>query len=172
MNELFLIAEIKAVYNSQGYLSLISFTDFPDRFFKLKEVFIDVFGAKKLFEVELVENIKGNFIIKLKNFDSFDEVEAFVGKRIYVKTEESVKLPAFTFFVHDLVGSKVYINSKFFGSLVDVLNLPANDVYVLNDTEGKEILFPAVKKFIKNFDADKKILELEVEEDFFNENEN
>ena len=172
MDDLFLIAEVKAVFNSRGYLSIISFTDFPERFFKLKEVYIDVFGTKKLFEVEAAENIKGNFVLKLKNFDSTDDVEAFIGKRIYVKPEDSVELPEDTFFVHDLIGSKVLVNSKFFGSVVDVLNLPANDVYVIKTDDGKEIMFPAVKRFIKNFNAEEKILELEVEEDFFNENEN
>ena len=172
MDELFLIAEVKAVYNSQGYLSIISFTDFPNRFFKLKEVYIDVFGARKLLEVEAVKNVKENFVIKLKNFDSAEEAEIFVGKRIYVKPEHSIKLPDDTFFLHDLIGSKVYVNSKFFGSVVDVLNLPANDVYVIKDSEGKEIMFPALKKFIKNFNAGEKILELEVEEDFFIEDEN
>lgn len=172
MDDLFLIAEVKAVFNSRGYLSIISFTDFPDRFFKLKEVYLDVFGAIKLIEVESVENIKGNFVLKLRNFDSADEVEAFVGKRIYVKSEDSINLPVDTYFVHDLIDSKVYVNSKFFGSVIDVLNLPANDVYVIKNPDGKEIMFPAVKKFIKNFNAEEKILELEVEEDFFNEDEN
>lgn len=171
MSEFFLIAEVKAVYNSKGYLSLISFTDFPDRFYKLKEIFIDVFGGRKQLDVEAVENIKGNFVLKIKNFDSADEAGIFVGKRIYIKPEDIVKLPADTFFVHDLIGSKVFINSKFFGSLVDVLNMPANDVYVITSSDGKEIMFPAVKKYIKYFNADKKILELEVEEDFFDEDE-
>jgi len=172
VNDFFLIAEIRAVYNSRGHLSIISFTDFPDRFFKLKEVYIDVFGAKKLFEVEHVENIKGNFVLKLKNFDSVEDVEVFIGKKIYVKPEDSVKLPEYTYFIHDLIGCKVFINSKFFGSLVDVLNLPANDVYVIKGAEGNEIMFPALKKYIVSFNAEEKILNLEVEEDFFDEDEN
>ncbi|KAB2844183.1 MAG: 16S rRNA processing protein RimM [Melioribacteraceae bacterium] len=171
MNEFFLIAEVKAVYNSRGYLSLISFTDFPDRFYKLKEIFIDVFGGRKQLEVEAVENVKGNFVLKIKNFDSADEAEIFVGKRIYIKPEDSVKLPADIFFVHDLIGSDVFINSKFFGSLVDVLNLPANDVYVIKNSEGKEVMFPALKKFIKSFDTENKKLVLDIDEDFFDEDE-
>lgn len=93
----------------------------------------------------------------------------FSRKKIYVDSENKVSLPNDTYFIHDLVGSKVFINNEFYGSLKDVLNMPANDIYVIHDAENNEILFPALKKYIKSFDADKKVLILEIEESFFDE---
>ena len=42
----------------------------------------------------------------------------------------------------------------------DVWKLPSNDVYIIEDTNKKDILIPAIKEYIKFFDPLKKRLEL------------
>jgi len=71
-----------------------------------------------------------------------------------------VKLADDTYFIHDLIGSGVLRDSVLLGHIEDVLTLPSNDVYVVKDLNGRRILIPAVKDFVKSFDAERKILEL------------
>ena len=80
-------------------------------------------------------------------------------------------MSSFEFYIHDLIGSKVYLENEFFGELIEVLQLPANDVYVVNSKEGKEVLVPAVKKIIKSFDSANKILIISSDFDYL-EDEN
>ncbi len=160
MDDLFLIAEIKAVHGSNGFVFIDSFSDFDNRFFELKSVIIEIFGSRKEFFIEGVQEVKNRITIKLKGFDSGEEVLQLIGKKVYVDNDHSVKLSKDTFFIHDLIGSKVFSESTSLGSIIDVLVLPANDVFVVQDEKGKRILIPAVKDFIKDFDVALKRLEL------------
>jgi len=88
-----------------------------------------------------------------------------------VDEEDVVKLPEDVFFVHDLIGSKVYRNNSLFGTVKDVLSFPANDVYVIEGENGEEKLIPAVRSFVESFDPEKKILVLKPGEDLYEDDE-
>jgi 16S rRNA processing protein RimM len=169
--EYFLIARIKSVYGKNGSVKIISYSDFPQRFYGLKKVYIDFFGSKKEFLVERVEQVKGSFIIKFKNFNNDAESGVLTGKEIFVDEENLVKLPENYFFIHDLVGSRVLRNNEEFGIISEVLSLPANDVYVVQSVQGKEVLIPAVADFIESFDAGKKLLILKTGKELYEEDD-
>lgn len=172
MDNFFLIAEIKAVHGSNGLVLIDSFSDFSERFFKLKSVFIELFGLKKEFFVENVIEVGGRIALKFKNFNSAEDVKILIGKRIFVEEKNSIKLSKDTYFVHDLIGSEVFRNSKLIGHVEDVLAYPANDVYLIKDLAKKNIMVPAVKDFIKSFEPGKKILELVDDCDLLYDDEN
>jgi len=138
----------------------------------LSEVYIDFFNNKKLFFVENVEQHNNNFTIKFRNFDSDKDVGILLGKDIFVDEEHLVKLPADHFYIHDLVGSRVVRNEMEIGVIKDVLKYPANDIYVVIDSTGKEILIPAILDYIDNFDSVNKILKLKPGEELYDDDEN
>ena len=160
MDDFFLIAEVVGFADDSGNLILRSFSDFPDRLNKLTTVFIDVFGAYREFIVEKCLSADNEIVIKFKNFDNADDAGFLIGKKIFVHEKDVVTLPEDTYFVHDLVGSSVFREEKFFGKLVNVISLESNDVYIIENTEGKEILVPALKEYIKYFYATEKKLVL------------
>jgi 16S rRNA processing protein RimM len=160
VDDFFLIAKIVSVVGKDGFLKILSYSDFPERFFSLDKVFIDFFGEKKLFLVEKVtsRSPKSGIFLKFKGFDTEKDARVLVGKNVFVDRNNLVKLPEGYFFIHDLIGSRVFRNEKKFGVLRDVLVYPSNDVYVIEDTGGNEVLIPAVKDYIESFDPVKKIL--------------
>jgi len=184
VNEYFLIAKIVSVYEKprimqgksafgsarEGFVKIFSYSDFPERFFNLKRVYIEFFDEKKEFYVERVEKIKDYFLLKFKNFDTNNDANVLVGKEIFVDNENLVKLPDNYFFVHDLISSSVFRNNKFFGKIKDVLSYPANDVYVIENS-GEEILIPAIPDYIESFDPEKKILVLKPGDDLYENDE-
>ncbi len=172
MDDLFLIAEVKAVIGSNGFVLIDSFSDFSERFFKLQNVVIEFFGADKEFFVEDVKRSGDNFALKFKGIDSEDDAKMFLRKKIFIDKKNSVKLSENTFFIHDVIGCKVFRNSEFIGYVKDVLILPANDVYVIENADQKEILLPAVKDYIKEFDSELKTLVLVPDCDLLYDDEN
>ncbi|HKI78919.1 MAG TPA: ribosome maturation factor RimM [Ignavibacteriaceae bacterium] len=171
MSDFFLIAKIASVYGKNGFVKIITFSSFPDRFQKLGKVFIDFFDDKKEFFVEKVIKQKDFFILKFKNFDNDGDVTVLVGKKIFVDENNLVKLPEGYYFIHDMIGCRVFRNETEFGTLKDVLNFPSNDVYVIESAEGNEILIPAVADYVEGFDQDKKILLLKPGEDIYEDDE-
>ena len=170
--DFFLIAEIISVFDSKGSVLINSYSDFDERFFSLNKIYIDVFGSMKEFFVEDFKILGKNLLLKLKNFDSDKDVEFLVGKKIFVDPENAVALPDNTYFIHDLIDCEVYREDKFFGFVRDVLRLPGNDVFVINSENGKEILIPAVKEFIKSFNSELNRLELTKATEIFDDDQN
>ncbi len=158
MSDFFLVAEIKSAYKKKGFVSLISHVNNPELLLNLDNIFIEVFGDYKEFFIEKAEKIKSNFYLKLKNFDTEETIQFLVGKKIFIKADKNNKPDEDVYYVRDLVGSVVLRNDERFGEVIDVLFLPANDVYVIRNAEKKEVLIPAVKDYIESFDPDKKIL--------------
>jgi 16S rRNA processing protein RimM len=158
--DFFLIAEVKVVVDTSGYVSVLPFSDFPEQFGRLKKVYIDVFGAKRIFFVEDVFLNGKHVSMKFKNIDSEKDAKYLVGAQIYIDKASAAKLDENTFYIHDLINCKVVFHNEFFGTLVDVMRLPANDVYVIQHKDGKEILIPAVSEFIDSFNDELKELKL------------
>ncbi len=171
MKDFFLIAKVVSVYGREGFVRISSFSDFPERFFSLQKVYIDFFEDKKEFFVQKIGKHKDDFLLKFQNFDNDKDVELLIGKEIFVDSDNVVKLPENYFFIHDLIGSKVFRNETEFGIIKDVLTYPANDVYVI-DNNGKDILIPAVLQYIESFDSENKILVLKPGGDIYEDDEN
>lgn len=169
MTDFYLIAKISSLYKSDGSVKITSYSDFPERFYNLNKVFIDFFGKYKEFIVESISEHKGSFVLKFKNFDSKEHSSDLLDKNIFVTKEELVALPEDTYFVHDLVGSIVYQGITVLGRIIDVYNLPANDVYVVEKEDGEELLIPAVSEFVERFDLNNKALYLVPGKDLYDE---
>ena len=171
MSDFYLIATVTSVSGKNGAVKIISYSDYPERFFYLSKVYIDFFGEKKLFFVERVKQNKNFFTLKFKNFNSEQDSEILVGKEIFVDEENLVRLPENNFFIHDLIGSRVIKGDKELGVIKEVFQYPANDVYVIEDRSGKEFLLPAILRIIESFDSAKKILKLKPGEDLYEDDE-
>ena len=132
------------------------FTDFPEHLYKLKKVYVDFFNDKKEFKIEKVETSGNKYRVKFENFNDALDTEILLGKNIFIEEKDLAKLPDNQYFIHDLIGSIVLRNNVEIGKITDVLSFPANDVYVIKDSHGNEILIPAVNDYVENFDRIKR----------------
>lgn len=63
--------------------------------------------------------------------------------------ENAVKLKKDEYFIADLIGMKVSTDEgEELGTLSDVMQTGANDVYVISMTDGEEVLIPAIRDCI------------------------
>ena len=171
MSEFFLIAEIISEFRKDGSVILKSYTDFPQHFFDLEKIFVDYFGNKKELSIEFVEEINNSIVVKFDKFNDREDVQFLIGKKLYVDSKNLYELPDSSYYLHDLIGSEVYRDSLFFGKLVDVLNIPGNDVYVIENNDGKQIMIPGVEEYFENIDIDNRKLFLSEESEIFNYDE-
>lgn len=163
----YLIARIDQLYGKDGFVSLNLFTDYPERFFDLKKVYIDFWGDKKTFHIENVKDVKGRILIKLNNFSTPRELEVLLGREVFVTEENVIQLPEDHFFVHDLIGSEVIIGEERYGIVKDILKTKANDVLVILTGDKEEKMIPFVLNYIEKFDAARKKLVLNISKEFF-----
>ena len=94
-------------------------------------------------------------IFKFKWFDNINDVEIYKGNDLLVTRENAVKLGPDENFIADLIGLSVVTDEgENLGVLKDVMQTGANDVYVVERQNGKELLLPAIKQCILNVDLD------------------
>lgn len=171
MGEYYLIAELKSVYDTNGFIRIKSYSDYPERFFKLNKVYIEVFGGKKEFFVDQVKKINDFFVLRFRNFNNEKDVSFLIGAKVYIETEDLIKLSENEFFVHDIIGCRAFRNNEYLGEVIDVLMMPANDVYVIRNEKGEEILIPAVADYVESINPSEKLVVLKPGDSIYDNDE-
>lgn len=171
MREYYLIAKILSASGNEGFVNIDLLTDFPGHLFNLKRIYIDFFDSKKEFIIDKVKSLNSSFLIKFRNFNNEKDIDVLVGKDIFIDEEDLTELPEGQYYIHDLLGSIVLRNNVEIGTIRDVLSLPSNDVYVIEEADGSEILIPAVYDYVESFNSEKKILLLKPGEELYDSDE-
>ncbi len=157
------IGKIVNTHGVSGNVKVIPLTDDPKRFDDLDWVFVEKNGVLKKHTIKDVKYTKGFILLKLSDIDTIEEAEHFRDCFILVDRENAVKLPADTYFICDIIGSTVYNeNGKELGKLTDVLKTGSNDVYVIKNELGKELLLPALKSVVTSVSIEDKRIDVTV----------
>ena len=134
---------------SRGEVKVFPTTDDVNRYKDLKEVFLDTGKGRILMELEQVKFHKNMVIVKFKGYDNINDIEMYKGKDLLISREHAVSLAPDENFIIDLIGLKVVTDEgKDFGTVKDILQTGANDVYMIDGNDGKEYLFPSIKECI------------------------
>ena len=157
MNEYFLIAKITSS-GKDGFVKTDLILGISGCLDRLKIVYLDFWGKKKKFFIEDISRQKKSFYLKFKNFDSDRDIQTLIGREVFTKDKNDLKLPDGRFFIKDLIGSEVFRDGIRVGSVKDVFESPANDVLEIINSEGREILLPFVLEYFENVDPERKIL--------------
>lgn len=155
MEQFLKVGVITSVHGIRGEVKVFPTTDDPRRFKKCKEVWIDPDQGKSVLEIEHVKFFKQFAIIKFKGFENPDEIIPYKGKELYVTRENAVPLGENEYYIADLIGIQVFDEEDtLLGSLEDVIETGANDVYSIRTGEGREILLPAIRECILDVDVE------------------
>ena len=154
------IARIARTRGNRGEVLADLYTDFPDRFNLLREVWLESDdGHRQLLALEDSWEHKGRRVIKFAGIDDISSAEAFVGYWIKIPADQAMPLPEGTYFDHDLIGCVVQdTRGNHIGIVSEVLHIGANNCLVVRDLD-REFLIPAVESIcIKISTREKRIL--------------
>lgn len=155
MEQFLRVGVISSTHGIKGEVKVFPTTDDANRFKKLKEVLLDTGKEHISLEVEQVKFHKNMVIVKFKGYDNINDVEMYKGKDLLVSRDQAVKLEPDENFIIDLIGLKVVTDEGAdFGTVKDILQTGANDVYVIDGNNGKEYLFPSIKECILDVNLD------------------
>jgi 16S rRNA processing protein RimM len=140
-----------------GSLTIVPLTTFPERFKDMEEFFLTKeYASPMTVKVENIVYNKKKITIKLQGIDSIEKAQELMGYRITVHKDAKADLPEDFYYHDDLKECTVYSSEgNELGKLVNVLEMSSNDIYVV-DHRGKELLIPAISKFVKEIDIEKR----------------
>lgn len=163
MEDLFRIGSIATTHGVHGEVKVYPTTDDPGRYKKIKEVILDNGKEKKTAHIEQTKFFKQMVIVKFKEYHTMDEAEKLRGYELYVTREHAIPLKKNEYYIADLIGMTVLTDEgNELGIIDDVLQTGANDVYVVKQISGKEVLLPAIKDCILSVDVEAKVMKVHV----------
>ena len=156
MIDLLRVGTIASTHGIRGEVKVFPTTDDIHRFKELKRCILDP-GLEKLeLEVESVKFFKQFAILKFKGIDNINDIEKYRGKDLLVTRENAVALEENENFIGDLIGLDVITDEGIhFGTVKDIMQTGANDVYVIDGDDGREYLFPSIRQCILDVDLKK-----------------
>ena len=96
-------------------------------------------------------------ILSFSEFDDINEIEKYKGCELYVTREDAVPLEEDEFYIADVIDSEVFKdNGEKLGTLVDVMQTGANDVFVVKMENDKEVLLPVIKDCVLDINVEEK----------------
>lgn len=156
--ELFRVGCVATTHGVRGEVKVYPTTEEPQRFKKYKEVLVkDPQGRRqeRSMQIESVKFFKQMVILKLRECDTMEDAELLRGAELYVPREKAVPLKENEYYISDLIGMQVESDEgALLGVLDDVIQTGANDVYVVKQADGREILLPAIKECIRQVDVE------------------
>ena len=155
MEDTLRVGVITSTHGVKGEVKVFPTTDDAGRFKQLKEVLLDTGKERIPMEIQQVKFFKNMVILKFKGFDSINDIEIYKGKDLLVTRDHAVKLGPDENFIVDLIGLKVMTDEgEELGTLTDVIQTGANDVYEVTMENKKTMLLPAIKQCILNVDLE------------------
>ena len=151
------IGQIVNTFGIKGMVKVKPFTDDIKRFDSLKKVYIEKNSNKKEYEIEEVKYHKNMVLIKFKGIENIEQAERLRNSYLTISRDSAEELEEGRYYVVDLLGLEVYTDEQILlGTLEDIFNTGSNDIYVVKNEEGKQILLPAIQDVIKKIDIENK----------------
>lgn len=153
------VGVITTTHGIKGEVKVYPTTDDANRFLDLKTIYLDTGKELLPLEIENVKFFKQLVILKFKGIDNINDIEKYKNKDLLIDRADAVELADGEFFIPDLIGlSVVTEDGTPFGTLKDVMETGANDVFIVETPEGKEVLLPYIDDCVKKIDLAEKIV--------------
>lgn len=163
MEQLLRVGVISSTHGVRGEVKVYPTTDDVNRFKKLKKVILDTGRDYLDLEITGVKFFKNQVILKFKGIDNINDIEKYKGKDLLVNREDAVALEENENYVADLIDLKVVTeDGQVLGYLTEVMETGANDVYVVETEDGKELLLPAIRDCILDVDLEEEVMTVHI----------
>lgn len=142
------IGTIVGAHGIQGEVKVEPEPESIERFRNLQEVCIRHEGRQWIARVERARRHGRAIILALADVNQVPAARRLAGALLAIPRAQRRELPPGEYFTDDLIGLDVYTpDGRRLGQVDDVLQLPANDVFVVGS-----YLYPAVRDYVLQID--------------------
>ena len=163
----FNVGKIVNTQGLQGEMRVLSVTDFAEERFK-KSNTLALFDKKDQFvmDVEIASHrkVKNFDIIKFKGMYHINAIEKFRDFSLKVAEEDLSDLEEGEFYYHEIIGLEVYENDVLLGTIKEILQPGANDVWVVKRKGKRDLLLPYIPPVVLGIDIEQGRVDVEIPE--------
>ena len=148
---------LRRAHGVRGEMLMDLHTDFPERLRAGRKLFVG--EEHKPLTLEGVRPHAKGRLVKFKTVETPEEAGRFRNQWVYVRASDVPALPADQIYQPELFGFKVVDEGdELLGELVEIIETGANDVYVVKDDSGRELLLPAIPSVILDLDPVRRLM--------------
>lgn len=148
-----LIGKIVNAVGLKGEVKVYNYSDSPEIYAIAEAVYVD----DELMEVENLRLQKNMVILKLAGIEDRNAAEAAKNREIFVTEDDLPELEEGEYYIRDLIGMEVALeDGSHLGTMTDVIQNSAQDIFQLRTDEGKNVLIPRVPEFILDINTDER----------------
>ena len=169
----FNVGKIVNTQGLQGEMRVLSVTDFAEERFK-KGNRLALFDKKDQFvmDVEIASHrkVKNFDIIKFKGMYHINDIEKYRDFSLKVAEEDLTDLEDGEFYYHEIIGLEVYENDLLLGTIKEILQPGANDVWVVKRKGKRDLLLHYIPPVVLGIDIEQGRVDVEIPEGLDDEN--
>lgn len=141
--EYLVVGYLRRAHGVHGEMVMEVHTDFPERLRPQTKVFVG--DQHQPMEIALTRPHNEGLIVKLKGLDTPEGAARYRNQLVYVLALDRPVLPEGQYYHHELIGFDVVDEEgQPIGTLTEIMQTGANDVYVVTRGDGREILLPVI----------------------------
>jgi len=148
---------LRRPHGLQGEIIMDLHTDFPERMQVGRKLFVG--ENHQPLTLTNVRPHQSGLLVKFKDIETPDDAGKFRNQWVFIKAKDAPPLPDGQLYQYELIGFKVVDeHDNPLGTLAEILETGANDVYIVRDDAGKELLLPAIPSVILDLDTGRGLL--------------
>lgn len=159
------IGEILRPHGLRGELRTRVLSDNPERLSQLNYVYLGDSPESANLDRRALAGVRFNkeyALLKVAGCGDRNEAELLRGKLVMISVEQAPPLDGEQYFLFQLLGMEVIAGDVNLGSVKEVLQTGANDVYIVDGEAFGEVLIPAHDETILNIDFDERIIRMDL----------
>lgn len=155
--QMFTIGKIVNTHGIKGEVKVVRISDFEERFNPGQTVY--AIKDDKSIELTIAAHRlhKGFDLIQFKDYANINLVESFKGCKLKILEDQLTELEENEFYYHEIIGCEVYtVEDIKLGKVKEILSPGANDVWVVKQERGKDLLIPYIEDVVTEVDIEAK----------------
>jgi 16S rRNA processing protein RimM len=154
-----LVGVVAAPVGVRGEVKIDLYTDFPDRFTQLTEIYVG--DGHRPMRLAGSRRHAGRVALRFVDVPDRDAADALRGQPLYIPRSQAMPLPEGHYYHDQIIGLRaVSTAGEDLGVIEAILPTGSNDVYVARDGT-RELLIPAIRDVVRDIDLDAGTLTVE-----------
>ena len=142
---------LRRPHGVHGEMLMDVHTDFPERLKPGLSVYV---GSEfRVMEIASCRAHAAGMLVRMRGIRTPEQAGLLRNQWVYVPAGDRPPLPEGEYYHHQLIGLEVLTDEgQELGSLTGIIETGANDVYIVRDETGREVLLPAIPAVILEVD--------------------
>lgn len=152
------IGKVLRPHGVRGELRLEVHSDHPAHLGEVETIYLG--ESRRAYRLEAFRMHRGVLLVTLSGIDDRDKADALREALVAVKLKDAVPLKPGEYYHHQILGLAVVTDAgEALGSVAEIIQTGANDVYVVRGPGG-EVLLPAIQSVILKIEPPQMVVHL------------